>query len=67
LGASVQNFTQLGGRADSLRLSIWSRVSGLMGFCDQFDKGTASNFVQISGKSAAETLVKVRQEFGKKA
>jgi hypothetical protein len=29
---------------------IWSSVPGLMKFCDGSDKGTASNFVQISKK-----------------
>jgi hypothetical protein len=39
---SVQNFTELGGRADFLRSFIWNRVSGLMLFRDVSGKGTAS-------------------------
>jgi hypothetical protein len=45
LGASGQNFRNLGGRADFLRLFIWSRVSLLMRFRDGSDKGTTSHFV----------------------
>jgi hypothetical protein len=50
LGVSEKNLIQLGGRADILRPFIWSHVSGLMNFCDGFDKGTPSNFVKISEK-----------------
>jgi hypothetical protein len=46
---SVHNFKQLGGPANFLRPFIWSCVSGLIRFCVGSDKGTASNFVQISG------------------
>jgi hypothetical protein len=45
----MQNFTQVGGRADFLRPFIWSCVSGLMQFCDGSNIGTASlhnNFCQ---------------------
>jgi hypothetical protein len=41
---------QLGGCADSSRPFIWSRESSLMQFCDGYDKGAASNFVQTSAK-----------------
>jgi hypothetical protein len=47
-GVSEQNFTQLDGSADLSLPFIWSRVSGLKRFRDGFDKGTTSNFVQIS-------------------
>jgi hypothetical protein len=45
---SLQNFTQLGGRADSLCPFTWSGVSGLMQFRDEYNKVTSSNAVQIS-------------------
>jgi hypothetical protein len=41
---------QLGGSADLLRPSVWSREYGLMKFRYDSDKGTASKFVQISKK-----------------
>jgi hypothetical protein len=41
---------QLGGLADFLHLFIWSHVSGLVRLHNGSDKGTASNFVQMSGK-----------------
>jgi hypothetical protein len=41
---------ELGVCANFLCPYILSRVSGLMRFCDGFDKGTASNYVQISEK-----------------
>jgi hypothetical protein len=63
MGVSVHNFTQLGGRTDVLSPFIWSCVSDLMQFCDGSDKGTLSNFVQISGKSVTETLVMISQPF----
>jgi hypothetical protein len=44
LRVSVQNFTWLGGCADSLRPLVLIRVSRLMRFRDGSDKGTASNF-----------------------
>jgi hypothetical protein len=44
------NFTQLGGCADFLRPFNWSRVSGVMQFCNGSDKGTALDFVKISEK-----------------
>jgi hypothetical protein len=47
---SVQNFTQLGGRADSLRYFIWSCVSGMMRFRDGSIKGIALDFGQIAEK-----------------
>jgi hypothetical protein len=37
LGVSIQDFTQLCGRADFFRRFIWSRVYGLMRFRDVFD------------------------------
>jgi hypothetical protein len=40
----------LDGYADFLRPFIWSHVSGLMGFSEGSDEGTASNFVQLSEK-----------------
>jgi hypothetical protein len=48
--AIVQYFTQLSGLADFLCPFIWSRVSGLLRFCNGLNKETALNFVQISGK-----------------
>jgi hypothetical protein len=48
MGVSVQNFMQLGGHADFIPPFIWSRVSCLMRFPDGSNKGTASNFMQIS-------------------
>jgi hypothetical protein len=42
---------QLSGRADILRPFIWSRVSDLMRFRDEYDKGTALSSVQISVKA----------------
>jgi hypothetical protein len=47
---SVQNFTQLGGSYDFLRPFIWSHVSDLLQFREGSDKGTASDFMQISEK-----------------
>jgi hypothetical protein len=49
-GTGVQNFTQLGGCADFFCPFIWNRVPDLMRFCDGYNEGTASNFVQISEK-----------------
>jgi hypothetical protein len=51
---------------DRLRIFIWSLVSGLMRFRDGSDKGTASNFVQISEK-VSETLAMIRQAFGEES
>jgi hypothetical protein len=51
LGVGVQNFKQLGGRADFLRHFIWSRVSDIMAFLDGADEGRATNSVQISEKA----------------
>jgi hypothetical protein len=56
LGISVQNFTQLGKRADFLRPFIWSRVYGLMPFHDGSDKGTASKFVHKTKKTKLHGL-----------
>jgi hypothetical protein len=42
LGVSAQNFTQLGRRADFWHPFIWSRVTGLMRFCDGSNRGTAN-------------------------
>jgi hypothetical protein len=50
LGVSVQNFLQLGERADFLRPFVGSGASGLMQFRDGSDKETASNFVEITEK-----------------
>jgi hypothetical protein len=47
LGVSVQTFMQRVGHAIFLCPFIWNHVSGLMQFCDRFDKGTVSIFVQI--------------------
>jgi hypothetical protein len=41
---------QLGGSIDASCPFIFSRVSGLARFLDGFDKGTTSNFMQISEK-----------------
>jgi hypothetical protein len=61
LGVNLQK--QLGGSADFLRPHISSLVSFLMRFRDGFDKRTESNFVQISGKSATETVAVIRNAF----
>jgi hypothetical protein len=66
LGVSVQNFTRLGGRSDFLRPVVWSRVSGLMRFRGGSHKGTASSFIQISGK-LRQTLEMIIQAFGKES
>jgi hypothetical protein len=50
-----------------LRPFIWSRVSGLMRFRDGSDKGTASHFVQMSGKHSTKILTKITQTFGKES
>jgi hypothetical protein len=65
LGVSVQNFKQLGGRADLLCPFIWSH--DLMRFEDVSDKGAASNFEQISEKSGTETLAMIRQASGEES
>jgi hypothetical protein len=54
---------QLGVYAVILCPFIWSHVSGLMNFCDGFDKGTASNFVKNHRTSATDTLAMIRQVF----
>jgi hypothetical protein len=61
---SVQNFTQLSGQADFPCPFIWSRVLGLTRFRDGSDEGTASDFVEVSGKSATETLAMTKRAFG---
>jgi hypothetical protein len=53
LGSQYTKFHAAGvGRYDFLRPFpvIYSRLSGLVRFRDASDKGTASNFVQISGE-----------------
>jgi hypothetical protein len=52
LGVSVQTFTELDGRPDFFYFLLFG-VAHLMRICDGPDKGTASNFVQISGKKSA--------------
>jgi hypothetical protein len=47
---SVQNFTQVGGHAHFLHPFILGHVSGLIRFHVGYNKGTASNFVQILEK-----------------
>jgi hypothetical protein len=54
---------ELAGRADFLCPFIWIHASGLTRFHNRSDKGTASNFVQLSDKSAMETLAVIRQAF----
>jgi hypothetical protein len=46
----VQNCRQRGGRANFLRHFIWSRVSRLIRFRDESDKGTASNLCKSHKK-----------------
>jgi hypothetical protein len=46
----MQNLTQLGGGADCLRPSIFSRVSGRMQFRNGSDSESTSNFVPILKK-----------------
>jgi hypothetical protein len=53
---------QLGERTDFLHPFIWSRVYGLMRFFGGSNKGTASNFVQIT-ENVTETLAMIRQAF----
>jgi hypothetical protein len=48
LGSQYTAFTQLDGCAAFSRHCIYSRISGLMRFLNGSDKGTASDFVQIS-------------------
>jgi hypothetical protein len=48
LRVSVQNFTQLGGRADFLRPFISSRVAALIRYREGSDSECATHFVQIS-------------------
>jgi hypothetical protein len=48
MGVNVQNFVQLGGRADFLRPFIWSLVSGLMQFLTA-DQNSSS--MSISARS----------------
>jgi hypothetical protein len=55
------------GCAGFLRPFIWSRVSGLMRFRDGSNSECASNFVQISVKSAGETLTMIRQALGEES
>jgi hypothetical protein len=55
LGASVQNFRQMGGSINVLRPFILSSVSGLMRFRDGCDKERASNL----GKGVTETTAKI--------
>jgi hypothetical protein len=69
LGVGVQNFPQLGGRADFLRPFIRSHVSDLMQFPNESDKGTASVH-QILCKSrnlATEALAMIRQALGEES
>jgi hypothetical protein len=61
----VNNFMQLGGPADSLHPFIWSRMSGLMQFCDG-PKRRTSNVVQISEK-VTESLSVITQVSGKES
>jgi hypothetical protein len=63
LEVSVQNFTQLGGRADFYVNLFGVLLSGLMRFRDGSNKGTASHFVQISEK-VQNALAVIRQSFG---
>jgi hypothetical protein len=49
-----------------LRPIICSRVSGLMRFRDESDKGTASDLCKSRKESATETLAMIRQAFGRK-
>jgi hypothetical protein len=46
---------------------IWSRVSGLIRFCDVSDSGTESNFVHISEKVRQGTLTMIRQGSGEES
>jgi hypothetical protein len=50
LGSQCTKFMQLDGHADFIRPFIWSYVSGLTRLRGGSDKGTASNFMQISEK-----------------
>jgi hypothetical protein len=60
---SVYKIYAAGGHPDFLRPFIWSHVSSLMLFRNGSDKGTASNFVQISKKSSME----IREAFGEES
>jgi hypothetical protein len=48
VGSQCTKFQGAGWRCRFLCPFIWNHVSGLMWFCDRSDRGTASNFVQIS-------------------
>jgi hypothetical protein len=67
LGRRCTKFHIVGWKQSFLRPFIWSRVSGLMRFRIGSDKGTASNFVHITGKSATETRARSRKVFGEES
>jgi hypothetical protein len=46
---------------------IWSHVSGLMRFCNGSNKGTASNFMQVSDKVWQRPWQLLDKRLGKKA
>jgi hypothetical protein len=66
LQRKCSQFHQLGGCADVLRPLIWSRVSGLMRFREGPNKGTASDFVQISEKVQRRPWKWLDERSGKK-
>jgi hypothetical protein len=64
LRSQCRKFHEDGCHAQFLCPFIWSRLSGLMRFCNGSDKGTAIKCRTNLGKSASETLAMIIQAFG---